>query len=110
MQTAIRYQQCVTSYKYRGVPIIITFKNKKMRKTSQERRLTRTDLAIFKQSRNNYGTRKIKKELEKQGLMVSRRRIGRMMKELRSSFKLHVAYYSLKRNIVTKPKSQCIKS
>ena len=32
MQTAIRYQQCVTSYKYQGVPIIITFKNKKMTK------------------------------------------------------------------------------
>ncbi len=36
---------------------------------------------IFKASRNNYGTRKIKIELEKKGLTVSRRRIGRIMKE-----------------------------
>lgn len=36
---------------------------------------------IFKASRNNYGTRKIKIELKKQGLQVSRRRIGRIMKQ-----------------------------
>lgn len=36
---------------------------------------------IFKESRNNYGTRKIKNELEKKGWNVSRRRIGRIMKE-----------------------------
>ncbi|GEK35662.1 hypothetical protein KSI01_31950 [Kurthia sibirica] len=36
---------------------------------------------IFKASRNNYGTRKIKIELEKIGRTVSRRRIGRIMQE-----------------------------
>ena len=36
---------------------------------------------IFETSRNNYGTRKIKKELEKSGKKVSRRRIGRIMKQ-----------------------------
>ena len=36
---------------------------------------------IFKASRNNYGTRKIKVELKKKGFIVSRRRIGRIMKE-----------------------------
>lgn len=36
---------------------------------------------IFRQSRNNYGTRKIKVELAKNELIVSRRRIGRIMKE-----------------------------
>ncbi len=35
---------------------------------------------IFKSSRNNYGTRKIKIELAKKGKTVSRRRIGRIMK------------------------------
>ena len=35
---------------------------------------------IFKASRNNYGTRKIKRELMKTGKQVSRRRIGRIMK------------------------------
>lgn len=53
---------------------------------------------IFKASRNNYGTRKIKKELAKDNLDISRRRIGRIMKQegLVSSytvaqFKPHVA-------------------
>ena len=33
---------------------------------------------IFRKSRNNYGTRKIKRELMKTGKQVSRRRIGRI--------------------------------
>lgn len=36
---------------------------------------------IFRKSRNNYGTRKIKVELQKKGVTVSRRRISRIMKE-----------------------------
>lgn len=36
---------------------------------------------IFCQSRNNYGTSKIKKELQKQEVTVSHRRIGRIMKQ-----------------------------
>jgi transposase InsO family protein len=36
---------------------------------------------IFRQSRNNYGTRKIKVELFKKDLVVSHRRIGRIMKQ-----------------------------
>lgn len=36
---------------------------------------------IFRLSRNNYGTRKIRKELAKEGNIVSRRRIGRIMKQ-----------------------------
>ena len=36
---------------------------------------------IFRQSRNNDGTRKIKVELTKKGYTVSRRRIGRIMKQ-----------------------------
>ena len=60
--------------------------------------LTASIKEIFRQSRNNYGARKIKKELKKQDLIVSRRRIGRIMKQegLVSSytvaqFKPHVA-------------------
>ena len=37
-------------------------------------------VTIFKASRNNYGTRKIKVELKKLDLKVSRRRIGRIMR------------------------------
>lgn len=36
---------------------------------------------IFKNSRRNYGTRKIKKELANKGIIASRRRIGRIMRE-----------------------------
>ena len=36
---------------------------------------------IFLASRNNYGTRKIKVELRKKGLQVSRRRIARIMRQ-----------------------------
>jgi len=38
-------------------------------------------IQIFKQSRRNYGTRKIKKELDKKHGAISRRRIGRIMRE-----------------------------
>lgn len=43
--------------------------------------LTALIFEIFKNSRNIYGQRKIKKELEKLGWTVSRRRISRIMKE-----------------------------
>ncbi|GER71198.1 hypothetical protein BpJC7_25010 [Weizmannia acidilactici] len=43
--------------------------------------LTAAILDIFQKSRHNYGTRKIKHELKKLGIIVSRRRIGRIMKE-----------------------------
>lgn len=39
--------------------------------------------SISIKSRNNYGTRKIKVELKKRGYFVSRRRIDRIMNELR---------------------------
>lgn len=42
--------------------------------------LVTTIVKIFKESRSNYGARKIKIELHKEGYQVSRRRIGRIMK------------------------------
>lgn len=42
---------------------------------------------IFKQNRETYGTRRIKKALAKEGLVVSRRRIGRIMKQENLSYK-----------------------
>jgi len=38
-------------------------------------------IEILRSSRQNYGTRKIKVELKKQGCVVSRRHIGRIMNE-----------------------------
>lgn len=46
-----------------------------------ESELTSDITEIFKASRHNYGTRKIKKKLEEQGKKISRRRIGRIMKQ-----------------------------
>ena len=49
-------------------------------KTDQSE-LTTAIVDIFKASRNNYGTRKIKKELVDKDMIVSRRRIGKIMKQ-----------------------------
>lgn len=48
---------------------------------TDESELTVSIIDIFKASRNNYGTRKIKKELADRDMIVSRRRIGRIMKQ-----------------------------
>lgn len=50
-------------------------------------------IEIFKASRNNYGTRKIKVELQKLGYKVSRRKIGRIMKAQGLVSKYTVAQY-----------------
>ena len=34
---------------------------------------------LFEQGRGSYGTRRLKKKLAEQGIVVSRRRIGRLM-------------------------------
>ncbi len=47
-----------------------------------ESQLVADIVEIFRRSRNNYGTRKIKQELKKMGQQVSRRRIGRIMKQV----------------------------
>lgn len=69
------------------------------KKDDHEKQVAKADLEerffkIFQWSRNNYGTRKIKKELTKQGLIVSRRRIGRVMKTLVISFNYTVQIVS----------------
>ena len=47
----------------------------------EDQELVQSIREIFRLSRNNYGTRKIKVELAKEGNIVSRRRIGRIMKQ-----------------------------
>ena len=49
--------------------------------TNEESIITDHIKDIFRRSRNNYGSRKIKIELKKLGYRVSRRRISRIMKE-----------------------------
>lgn len=57
-------------------------------------------IKIFKESRNNYGQRKIKKELEKLGYSVSRRRIGRIMKKYGLVSNYTVAQYKVQKSDV----------
>ena len=48
---------------------------------TDETELTAAIIDIFKASRNNYGTRKIKRKLADKDMIASRRRIGRIMKQ-----------------------------
>ncbi len=68
------------------------YEENKVEVTSEDE-LTSLIMDIFQSSRQNYGTRKIKKELYQQGLTVSRRRIGRIMKELGLVSSYTVAQY-----------------
>jgi transposase InsO family protein len=53
------------------------------RKAKHDKVLTEVITTVFTQNRAVYGTRRLKKVLEKQGENVSRRRIGRIMQEAR---------------------------
>ena len=48
------------------------------KKKPDESSLVSDIIDIFEASRNNYGTRKIKRELQKKGKQVSRRRLGEL--------------------------------
>ncbi|WP_307258975.1 IS3 family transposase [Oikeobacillus pervagus] len=67
---------------------------------NQDEELTNLIVKIFKDSRNIYGQRKIKKELQKQGWQVSRRRIGRIMKEQGLVSKYTVAQFKPRKTAV----------
>jgi putative transposase len=51
------------------------------KKAKRDKALTALITTAFTQNRAVYGTRRLKKVLEKQGETVSRRRIGRLMQE-----------------------------
>ena len=60
-----------------GVPRSLVYYKKKPRKIDSE--LENAVIEIFKKSRNNYGSRKIKIELAKRNIIASKRRIRRIM-------------------------------
>src|SRR5690625_4334101 len=64
--------------------------------------ITKHIVQIFKDSRNIYGQRKIKKELYKLGYQVSRRRISRIMKEQGLVFKYTVTQFKVSKSSVNK--------
>ncbi|KGX86421.1 transposase [Pontibacillus halophilus JSM 076056 = DSM 19796] len=69
------------------------YEAKVRQRKQEEEALTKQVTDIFHRSRQNYGTRKIKVELKKQGKVVSRRRIGRIMKQIGLVSRYTVAQY-----------------
>ena len=61
-------------------------------------------IRIFKESRNNYGTRKIKEELNRSGTIASRRFIGRIMKKYGLVSNYTVAQFKVQRTDVNNDK------
>ena len=56
---------------------LVYYKHK--RNKESETAIDNAVIQVFRDSRNNYGTRKLKKELEKQNIILSRRKIGEIM-------------------------------
>lgn len=74
-------------------------------KPSNEDALVKLVCKLFFQNRSVYGTRKLKIELQKEGYQVSRRRIGRIMKEQGLVSKYTVAQYKPQKS---KPNEEAI--
>ncbi|MEQ6391373.1 IS3 family transposase [Bacillaceae bacterium S4-13-58] len=72
----------------------------KIRDDQEEEELTELIIDIFKKNRRVYGQRKIKKKLYKKGWQVSRRRIGRIMKEQGLVSKYTIAQFKPKKTTV----------
>ena len=75
-----------------GIPRSSYYYQSKGRKTTTQTE-KKTIKKIFEESREIYGSRKIKVCLERQGLILSRRRIRRIMKELNLKSKYQIAHY-----------------
>jgi transposase InsO family protein len=67
--------------------------------------ITDNVIRIFKESRRNYGTRKIKKKLEKLDVIASRRRIGRIMRDNGLVSNYTIAQYKVYRTPVNNEKA-----
>jgi putative transposase len=57
------------------------------KRTEENVKISESIAMIFQESRETYGTRRIKRALEKEGLLISRRRIGRLMRQMNLSCK-----------------------
>lgn len=69
---------------------------KKLSKVSEEEvKLENAVIRIFRESRNNYGTRKIKEKLRREGIIVSRRKISQIMKKYSLVSNYTVAQYKV---------------
>lgn len=80
---------------------------KKQEKLDEEQELKESVLVIFQGNRKVYGTRRIKNALEKTNQIVSRRRLGRFMKELRIASKYTQASY---KPMCTRPNEESVRN
>lgn len=69
-----------------------------VKKKEKEDKLKPAVIDIFRSSRSNYGTRKIKAELRRKGILISRRRISRIMRLEGLVSKYTVAQYRSQRS------------
>lgn len=66
-------------YRALGLPRSLVYYKRKLRKNNTE--LKNRVIQIFKENKNNYGTRKIKVVLESDNIIASRAKIGTIMKK-----------------------------
>ena len=64
-----------------NIPRSLVYYKRKIRVCNTK--LENAIISIFRESKNNYGTRKIKIELAKQGMIASRRKIREIMNKYR---------------------------
>lgn len=76
--------------------------------SEEEIELENAIIRIFRESRNNYGTRKIKKQLERESIQASRRKIGQVMKKYSLVSNYNVAQYKVKSKVCNEAKTQNI--
>lgn len=73
-------------------------KEQEQKPLEQEEQIEKEIKEIFRKSKNNYGTRKIKVELENKGYQVSRRKISRIMRENKLVSNYAVKEYKVEKN------------
>lgn len=81
-----------------------TFYYEAKKRDHQDEEITKLIIKIYKDSRRIYGQRKIKEELKHLGFIVSRRRIGRIMKEQGLVSKYTIAQYKPMKSTVNEEK------
>ena len=79
-------------------------KNSNSKRAEEDKILTSKIRFIFIANRNVYGARRIKIELEKQNLFVSRKRIARLMKDAGLVCKIRPKLYRYSKNLLNKNK------
>ncbi len=73
----------------------INNRQKSNKVSEEEVTLENAVIRIFRESRNNYGTRKIKRQLERGGINASRHKIGQIMKKYALVSNYTVARYKV---------------